>query len=69
MMPVTIDYTNWRGERRMRKIEPRDIEFRASPPFHPTPTWIMRAIDLDKGEARDFAMDMIHNWRTIGDRK
>lgn len=63
MRGVMIDYTNWRGERRVRHVLPFDIAFRSSE-WHPTPQWIVAACDLerDDGKLLDFAMASIHAW-------
>ena len=58
---VTIDYTNHRGERRLRLIRPVSIYF-GTTDWHPTKQWLLRAIDCEKGETRDFAMSEIHSW-------
>lgn len=60
---VVIDYTNWKGERRERKVIPVLISFGAFPPYHAEPQWVMRAIDLENGAWRHFAMKDIHSWR------
>lgn len=60
---VFIDYTNWKGERRERKVYPLRICFGAFPPYHVEPQWLMRAIDLETGQQRHFAMKDIHSWR------
>jgi predicted DNA-binding transcriptional regulator YafY len=62
-LAVTIDYTNWRGERGVRRIEPRHIEFTSSE-FHPEQQWLLTAWDIDKGAFRTFAMKDIHSWST-----
>lgn len=61
---VTIDYTNWRGERRTRRIFPLDLRFGVSE-WHKTPQWLLRAIDVDRGDGseREFAMAGIHGWK------
>lgn len=62
---VVIDYTNWRGERRERLIEPLyRIEFENSE-WHPETQWVLYAIDREKGRnvIRDFALASIHSWR------
>ena len=61
MTDLLIDYTNWRGERRVRRIRPNAIRFAASPPWHPDKTWLLTAQDMDTGEQRDFAMVCIHS--------
>lgn len=57
-----IDYTNWRGERAVRKIIPICI-FYASNTYHKDEQWLLEAIDHDKGEIRIFAMNKIHSWK------
>jgi hypothetical protein len=44
-MSVIIDYTNWRGERAMRRVQPISFEF-ASNRWHVEKQWLMTAIDL-----------------------
>lgn len=59
---VIIDYTNWRGERSERTIEPKMVEFAATE-WHPEPQWLLLAWDFGKREYRQFAMKDIHSWR------
>jgi predicted DNA-binding transcriptional regulator YafY len=61
---VTIDYENWRGKRRLRRIEPLRIVF-ANSEWHPESQWLLEAVDVEKGETREFAMKDIHSW-TVG---
>lgn len=64
---VEIDYTNHRGERSVRRIEPDDdfpMRFGRTA-YHPEPQWLLDAMDLDKNEERTFAMKDIHSWTTI----
>lgn len=58
---VSIDYTNYRGERRARLIRPLSLYF-GTTDWHPTPQWLLHAVDCEKGEVRDFAMSSIHSW-------
>jgi hypothetical protein len=58
---VVIDYTNWRGERSVRRILPRELRFDKTE-HHPEFQWLLDAIDLDKGVERTFAMKDIHAW-------
>jgi len=58
---VVIDYTNWRGERALRHIRPLTIRFEATE-WHPEEQWILRAVDVERGATRDFAMSSIHSW-------
>lgn len=61
---VLIDYTNWRGERSMRRIRPMRISFENSE-WHPETQWVLYAIDIDKGMERIFAMKDIHSFGAI----
>jgi predicted DNA-binding transcriptional regulator YafY len=62
---VTIDYTNWRGERRVRTVTPLRFYFGLSN-FHSKEgaQWIMVAYDPEKGSEREFAMQHIHAWKS-----
>ncbi len=63
--PIWIDYTNWRGERRWRKIRPFGLAFRTST-YHRDADgqmikqWFMEAGDDEKGGRRYFALKDIH---------
>jgi hypothetical protein len=59
---VTIEYTNWRGEKGMRKILPEKIYF-GSTEWHKEPQWLLRALDLEKNASRDFAIKDICSWQ------
>ena len=60
---VFLDYTNWKGERRTRRVTPITVDF-TSTEWHPEPQWLLTALDLDKGgEVRTFAMKDIHSWK------
>ncbi len=58
---VTIDYTNWRKERRMREIIPTSIAY-AETNHHPGMQWLLFAIDVEDGKTKQFAMKDIHSW-------
>jgi predicted DNA-binding transcriptional regulator YafY len=58
---VTIDYTNWRGQRSTRVILPKRIAFKKSE-WHPEAQWVVTAYDYGKEAERDFAMKDIHSW-------
>lgn len=58
---VTIDYTNYRGERALRTVLPIRIWF-GSTAWHPDKQWLLEARDLDREVARDFALADIHHW-------
>jgi len=61
---IWIDYTNWRGERAMRQVVPVNLHW-GSTAFHPEPQWLLRAIDLQKDDSRDFAFRDIHGIYTV----
>jgi hypothetical protein len=64
---VQIDYTNWRGERRMRYVIPLCINFEVNR-YHPEPQWILWATDVEEKEERilkQFSMKNIHDWRPV----
>lgn len=58
---VTIDYTNWRGVRSQRRIQPRVLHWGQSE-YHPEPQFLLRAWDVEKRAMREFAMKDIHAW-------
>jgi hypothetical protein len=53
--PVTLAYTNWRGETAQRTIVPQRVWF-GSTDWHPEPQWLLTALDAEKGAERDFAL-------------
>jgi hypothetical protein len=53
--PVTLAYTNWRGETAQRTIVPQRVWF-GSTDWHPEPQWLLTALDAEKGADRDFAL-------------
>lgn len=61
---VEIEYTNYRGERGRRVIDPLRIYF-GSTEWHIEKQWLLRARDVAKNEMRDFAMKDIHDWAPI----
>ena len=58
---ITITYTNWRGETGERRVVPERIYFGATV-YHPTPQWLMSALDVEKNAQRDFACADIAKW-------
>ena len=66
-MNVTIDYTNWRGERRRRRIRPLRFYF-GEVSWHPGQQWLMDAVDLDRektdddNRTRTFTLSGVHSW-------
>jgi hypothetical protein len=52
---VSCDYTNWRGVKATRRL--RLVEFwHGSTEWHPEPGLLLKAVDLDTGEQRDFSV-------------
>lgn len=63
---VVIDYTNYRGERRLRRISPISGTMRfAETPHHKPAQWVFDAFDVEKGPCvrRTFALASIHEWQ------
>jgi len=60
---VTIDYTNYRGERKKYDILPEWMYF-GSNEYHTEPQWLLKAKVYDKEEVkeRNFAVKDIHKW-------
>lgn len=56
---VLIDYTNYRGERRVREIKPIELEFTATK-WHPVTQYLLRAKDMEDGVVKHFALVDIH---------
>ena len=61
---LRITYRNWRGETRERTIEPKEIWFGATE-WHPDEQWLLKAIDVEKGELRDFALKDVSQINTV----
>lgn len=62
---VFIDYTNWKGERRTRRIQPISIGFGNARPWYVENQWLLTAYDVEKREFRFFAMERIHSWSRL----
>ncbi len=52
---IKIKYTNYKNETNDRNIEPIEVWF-GSNKWHTEKQWFLKAVDLDKGEQRDFAL-------------
>lgn len=59
--PIAVDYTNWRGERRIRNILPLR-PFHGSNEWHKEPQWLLEAIDPEDGKTKTFAFAGIHGF-------
>ncbi len=53
--PVTLIYTNYRGETALRTIVPKSVRF-GSTEWHPEPQWLLLAFDTDKKADREFGI-------------
>jgi predicted DNA-binding transcriptional regulator YafY len=56
---VRLDYTNYRGERAQRRVEPVALYW-GSTEWHPEPQLLLEAVDLDKDAVRTFSVRDIH---------
>ena len=65
---LQIDYTNWKGERAWRTIEPIYM-WLGSTVYHPEKQWLLKATDLDKKAQRDFDVTRIHEFRAVEDKE
>jgi predicted DNA-binding transcriptional regulator YafY len=52
---ITFRYRNWRGDVATRRVLPQRIWFGESK-WHSGSQWFLEAIDVEKGEPRDFAL-------------
>jgi hypothetical protein len=63
---VEIDYTNWKGERRLRKIIPQPNSlYEGSNDYHPEKQWLFNAIDTEDGRLKTWAMRGVHSWKDL----
>lgn len=59
---VYVDYTNWKGERRIRRIMPVSLKYGATP-YHSPYQWLLEAVDIDDGHKwKFFALSGFHRW-------
>ena len=63
---VTFTYRNHRGEVADRRVRPAGLWF-GKTEHHPRPCWLLRGLDLDKDQWRDFDLGRITDW--AGGRK
>jgi hypothetical protein len=70
---VVIDYTNWRGHRRKRRIRPLFGTLRfTETPHHKPAQWVFDAVDMEhvadgvvSPARRTFALAGIHSWEGV----
>lgn len=58
---VTITYTNWKSEVVVRTIIPGGLRH-GSEQWHSEPQGLLRVLDVEKSEERNFAMKDISQW-------
>ncbi len=52
---LVFEYTNWKGETAVRRVKPIEIWY-GKTEYHPQEQWLLKALDLEKGEERNFAV-------------
>lgn len=58
---IRADYTNWRGERRLRSLIPLQLHFGYTP-HHPEPQWLLHCHDIEDDKTKEFALLGFHNF-------
>lgn len=58
---VKILYINWKGEVAWRTVLPKKIWF-GSTEWHREEQWLLKALDMERGAERDFALKDIQRW-------
>lgn len=53
--PITVLYTNYRGETAVRVFKPLNLYWGSSE-WHPEPQWLMDGWDEEKQQSRTFAL-------------
>ncbi len=56
---ISINYTNYKDETRDRNIQPIEIWY-GNTKWHTEKQWFLKAIDIEKGEERDFSLTGIN---------
>ena len=64
MDTVSIVYTNWKNVTATRTIRPIEIWY-GSTEYHTSEQWLLRALDIEKNEERNFAMQDIKSWQPL----
>lgn len=61
---LEIDYTNWKNERRVRRVVPLEVTF-GSNTWHKEDQFLMKALDTESGDVRYFAMKSIYACKQV----
>jgi predicted DNA-binding transcriptional regulator YafY len=56
--PLKFDYVNWEGKRAVRSVKPIKVWY-GKTKWHPKEQWMLKALDLEKNEERDFSLKEI----------
>jgi hypothetical protein len=59
--PLRVRYRNHRGEEAERRIRPVRLWY-GTTPWHDEPQYLLEALDLDRGELRNFALRDVQRW-------
>ena len=58
---VILDYTNYKGVRRPRRVRVVRLYY-GSTDYHPLPGYLLEAVDTESGQTRTFSMNHVHGW-------
>ena len=61
--PIMVDYTNYKGERSIRRIFPTNM-FYGTTEYHPQPQYLLTVHDFDKKDQRIYALSGFHRFGT-----
>lgn len=53
---VLVEYTNWKGNRRKRRIAPTGMVVHQATEWHKLPEWLFEVIDCEDGKQKLFAI-------------
>lgn len=59
---IKILYVNHRGERSVRRVEPKEITYGTCKPWHDEPQWLLVAYCMERGANRTFALRDVLAW-------
>jgi hypothetical protein len=62
---VVIDYTNWRGVRKIYYVQPTGVVSFENNEWHSETQWLLEAVDQTDSKTKMFAVKDIHSWRPI----
>ena len=65
MKPLKFEYTNYKGETKIREVHPKGLKFGVTPHIS-EPEWLLEALDLKKNADRCFVLNNIQ--RIVDDK-